>query len=106
MPRPPGTYSSIRLTKDAEAAAPTAIHSPTLVAFRTMTVAAVAWTPHCPAVDADTETMFMQRLIDRTLLKRVGHPSDLTGPLVFLVSDASSYMTGHNLVVDGGWTVV
>ena len=57
------------------------------------------------AVDAQRERDFIQRLTDRTLLKRVGHPNDLTGPLVFLASDASAYVTGHNLVVDGGWTV-
>ncbi len=48
---------------------------------------------------------FMQRLIDRTLLKRVGHPTDLIGPIIFLASDASSYMTGQGIVVDGGWVV-
>jgi gluconate 5-dehydrogenase len=48
---------------------------------------------------------FMERLISRTLLKRVGHPNDLTGTIVFLASDASSYITGQSIVVDGGWVI-
>ena len=38
-------------------------------------------------------------------LSRVGDPSDLIGPVVFLSSSASDYITGHNLIVDGGWTI-
>jgi NAD(P)-dependent dehydrogenase (short-subunit alcohol dehydrogenase family) len=47
---------------------------------------------------------FAQSIRDRTLLSRVPALSELDGPLLFLASDASSYMTGQALVIDGGWT--
>lgn len=48
---------------------------------------------------------FADRLAAKTALKRVGKPEDLTGAFVFLSSKASDYITGHNLIVDGGWTI-
>jgi NAD(P)-dependent dehydrogenase (short-subunit alcohol dehydrogenase family) len=48
---------------------------------------------------------FLERLKARTCLRRIGRPKELAGAVVFLASDASSFVTGQGIVVDGGWTV-
>ncbi|MBE7537712.1 MAG: SDR family oxidoreductase [Opitutaceae bacterium] len=57
-----------------------------------------------PAVQADSPR-FVAQLSSKTALGRIGRREEITGPALFLLSDASSYITGHTLVVDGGWTV-
>jgi NAD(P)-dependent dehydrogenase (short-subunit alcohol dehydrogenase family) len=47
---------------------------------------------------------FHERLKSKNPMQRTGDPRELQGPLLFLASDASSYITGVNLAVDGGWT--
>jgi gluconate 5-dehydrogenase len=56
---------------------------------------------------AQTRVMYEDRqwvdyLVDRIPLKRPGAPNDLDGTVVFLASDASEYITGQTILVDGG----
>jgi NAD(P)-dependent dehydrogenase (short-subunit alcohol dehydrogenase family) len=52
----------------------------------------------------DRDAGFHGRLKAKNPMHRTGDPEELQGPLLFLASDASSYVTGINLPVDGGWT--
>lgn len=79
---------------------------------------AVRWAPHGVRVNAVAPGWFPSEMTaaslsseagrrfveERTPLGRPGDPAELDGAILFLASDASSYVTGHTLVVDGGWT--
>ena len=45
-----------------------------------------------------------QRMLSGTPLGRLGEPDDVAYGVLFLASDESSFMTGSELVIDGGWT--
>ena len=50
--------------------------------------------------------IFVEKYCNKVPLKRMGNPDDISFPVSFLLSDDSKYITGHNLVVDGGWTII
>lgn len=49
---------------------------------------------------------FVKAYSKKVPLKRMGSPDDISGPVNFLLSDDAKYITGHNLLVDGGWTAI
>ena len=52
----------------------------------------------------DDSSEFVADLAKKSMFGRVGKATEIQGPILFLSSSASSYLTGSNLVVDGGWT--
>lgn len=56
-------------------------------------------------IEAEQSSIFKNNYNKRVPMGRMGTPEDVVGAAIFLASDASSYMTGQNLVIDGGFTV-
>ncbi len=57
-----------------------------------------------PGIDKKGKDEFIENYKRLTPLRRFADDEDIKGPVIFLASEASSYITGHNLLVDGGWT--
>jgi NAD(P)-dependent dehydrogenase (short-subunit alcohol dehydrogenase family) len=53
----------------------------------------------------DQDQRFIENYEREVPLGRMAEPHEISGAIVYLLSDAASYVTGHNLVVDGGWTI-
>tara|TARA_B110000046_G_scaffold46920_1_gene52013 strand:+ start:521 stop:1264 length:744 start_codon:yes stop_codon:yes gene_type:complete len=54
----------------------------------------------------DQNNIFVKQYENKVPMGRLGKPKEVAGPVSFLLSDESSYITGHNLMVDGGWAVI
>jgi len=58
-----------------------------------------------PNTEVQKNKKFIELLENKVPIKRIGHPDDLKGVIVLLASNASNYINGENIVVDGGWTI-
>lgn len=58
-----------------------------------------------PSLEVQKNIGFIDELIMRVPLKRIGNPKEITGALLLLSTAASDFITGQNIVIDGGWTI-
>ena len=61
---------------------------------------------HVPGASNFQEKQFIKNYEKKVPLKRLGLPEEIANVITFVASDASSYITGSNIVVDGGWTII
>jgi gluconate 5-dehydrogenase len=59
-----------------------------------------------PGVEAQKNHVLMNNIRSKIPLNRIGDPKDLLGVIILLSSHLSSYITGSNIVIDGGWTAL
>lgn len=57
-----------------------------------------------PSEDVQKQTSFIYDLSKRTSLNRIGSSEEVAGAFIYLASNASNFVTGQNIIVDGGWT--
>jgi len=74
------------------------------LADRNIRVNSVSPGPFPPTSIAETSPDFHAQLCRKTPMGRIGVPEELIGPVLFLLSDGASYVTGADIPVDGGWT--
>jgi len=56
--------------------------------------------------EKNQQASFIKKYSEKSPLKRLGNASEMAPPISFLLSDDASFITGHNLMVDGGWTAI
>jgi gluconate 5-dehydrogenase len=78
-------------------------YSAMMLAKYNITVNTISYGPF-PNINLVKDKKFLKKLAKKTMLNRIGKPKEVTSAIYFLSLDESSYITGQNIVVDGGWT--
>lgn len=74
------------------------------LAIESIRVNSIAPGPFPSESTQNNQPLMVKKIVQKVPMKRIGKPEELVGPVTFLSSNASSFMTGSNLTVDGGWT--